>query len=188
MAWVTWGKDCSNLILMDFADDTAQQIYQRGLDDLGAAVDADDFDGFSSLILLPLRMETSTDHTVVETSAQLRMLFDDIRSYMGRNGVEALIRQCATADFVDADTIEGSHSTWMVTPKHLIKDRYSVQSTMQSIGGQWRVVSSRHASAPLSVPNEIIEHLNRAFPGRTIGTRAADGSDGFSPGEGASPS
>lgn len=148
--------------------DLAKEIYQHLLDVIGKAHLAGDFDTYATCFALPHVLETFDRRTTIETREQLRTAFDTLRGHLDRVGVTSLTRHCTLAEFVDGDTIQGSHETWLVTDSHMIRDHYTALMTLRRSGAGWRLQSGQYATNDRAMPVALIDRLTARFPGREV--------------------
>jgi hypothetical protein len=152
----------------DLTPDRARKIYQTVLDGICKAQADDDFDAYATFFLLPHTVETFDSRSIIETRDDLRMVFAAMRDHLDRAGVIAVTRLCSVAEFAGADTIQGSHETWLVTPRHLIREHYTALSMMVRTDTGWRSASGQYATQRRSMPSDLIEKLTARYPGRIL--------------------
>lgn len=135
-------------------------IYQRLLDEIGAAVDAADFAVYAMHFSLPHPMQTAAGETVVQTEEDLRQVFDSTCNMLALRNLNGLTRICTIADYADAQTIRGSHETWLMSPANEIRERYAALSTLRWRDGAWRVADSQYDGSDNILPCDIVRQLS----------------------------
>lgn len=125
----------------------AKAISQEVLDITGAALLSGDFDAFAACFSLPHEIETFEGTMTIKTMAELHERFDKVRGYFKANAVTDIVRHVMEADFVDAETIQHSHQTRVLSGPILVQAPYPSLSIMSQIDGRWRVTSSQYAIA-----------------------------------------
>ena len=137
----------------------AKAIYQNLLDIIGQAIECADFDSYAPHFSLPHRMVAPENSVIIRDQNHLRTLFDGMIDTLRRQSVKGLTRACTIAEFVDAETIRGSHDTWLLNEAAQIKQSYVALSTLRLIDGHWMVSDSQYDSASAALPDEITRRL-----------------------------
>lgn len=141
---------------------SARGIYQQLLDDIGAAVLANDFEAYRSHILFPHTLETATLKTVINTAEELRFFFGGMCTHLESRTIRDFNRFCTAADYIDETTINGKHDTRLLSEKMQIVERYTSLSTLKLVEGQWRVADSKYASPERFMPHDLLKlHIKR---------------------------
>lgn len=139
----------------------AQRIYQCLLDEIGDAITQKNFNKYRDFFQLPHRLETFDSTVIIETDADLRMMFDIACQRLESGDVKELIRNCTIAAFSDPKTIQGSHETRLIDQNHRIQDSYTALSTLRLEGGAWRVANSQYAEPNPSLPSLFVRRFER---------------------------
>ncbi len=134
-------------------------IYQRLLDEIGAAVSAGDFAAYAVHFSLPHPMQTAAGETLVQTEEDLRHLFDSTCNSLALRNLNGLTRICTIADYADDQTIRGSHETWLMNPQNEIRERYVALSTLRWRDGVWRVADSQYDGSDNILPCDIARRM-----------------------------
>ena len=137
-------------------------IYQRLLDEIGAAVEAQDQDSYVSYFALPHRLSTGSTTMMIETTEDLYRIFDGMRNCLALQNVKQLTRVCTAAEYVDDETIRGNHETWLVTPSSQLQQNYMALSTLRLIDGRWQVSDSLYDGMGDILPEKVAKSANRS--------------------------
>lgn len=78
--------------------DTAVEIYQDFLDQIGAAIETGSFEWYSRHILLPHGFQTAEASGQIETLDTLKDYFDRLVDHPDKLGVTGLTRYCTVAE------------------------------------------------------------------------------------------
>ena len=140
-------------------------VSESLLEKTGAAYKSGDAESVVQCFLLPQEMGTFEGRRLMETPEQLRDTFEAVRLYHRRLGVTQMVRHCLVAEYKDADTIEATHESRLLSGQRLVQRPYPAFSVLKRIGGVWKIASSQYAitDAPF---------LSDALMGRT--SRQAD--------------
>lgn len=142
---------------MSKAEESAQAIYQRLLDKIGAAIVEKDRGKYTNFFSLPHHLQTFEKVVVITDVAQLNHYFDKLVERLSDLGVSELTRYCIVAEFVDEDTIQGHHDTKLINRSLVILEDYVALSTLKRTDGSWKVSASQYAEAEPSIPTQITD-------------------------------
>lgn len=137
--------------------ETAQEIYQGLLDDIGRAIIERDKDRYIGYFLLPHRLQTFKASLNITSPHEFGQHFDKLIQHISELGVFELTRHCTLAQFVDAHTIRGYHETKLINQAMVIVEDYIALSTLTYSDGRWRVSASQYAEPDPSLPTRITQ-------------------------------
>ena len=144
------------------AEDVLEDILYR----TGRGVLENDDALFLSSIALPLLQETVDGQRVFTSEAEVRKMLAGVRAYMDENGYVDLVRTVVSAEFLDDNTISGTHvSLLMDKDGNSTRPPYPVHSMLRLTGSEWRLTSSIYAI--LDAP----EHNTALLPGTLLSTK-----------------
>lgn len=104
-----------------------------------------DFETFSMSFHLPHSVETFNDGGVLETSDDLRQVFENVRAQYERLGVTDIVRHCVNAEFRDASHMIATHETRLLSGATLVQAPYPVYSVLKKFGNEWKGLHSSYA-------------------------------------------
>lgn len=135
--------------------ESAQQIYQRLLDEIGSAIIERDRAKYVGYFLLPHQLQTFQTSVEIVTTGELEVYFDKLVERLSDLGVSELTRHCTIANYVDEEMIRGYHETKLINQSLVIVDDYLALSTLTYAGGSWKVSASQYAEREPSLPTQI---------------------------------
>ena len=104
-----------------------------------------DFAVFRGCFSLPQTLEAFDGRRLVETPADLRDVFDGVRSHFSNLGVTFLERHCVEASFSNPDTVLATHESRLISGSTLVQRPYPVFSVLRRIDGDWKITHSKYA-------------------------------------------
>lgn len=122
-----------------------RDVSEALLEKTGAALMSGDFETFQACFILPQEMETFEGLQRIETTAQLRKIYDAVRRYHARLAVTYMARNCLEAEYRDDDTVEATHETRLLSGQRLIQRPFPVFSVLKRVDGVWHVASTKYA-------------------------------------------
>ncbi len=117
--------------------DDAGAILQATLDDLGAAVMADDWAGFLRRVILPFELQTEAGKIAVQDAPELRAGYDEFQLMLRTHRVTHYLRHARRAEFDGPDRIVGSYSSDILSHGKRILPAYTSLMVIDLRGGQW---------------------------------------------------
>ncbi len=124
---------------------TARQIAEDLLARTGQGLITGDFNLFGDCFALPNTMNTFENRRVVNDLGELRVLFDDVRTYFAKVGMTEMARHIVDAEFRNATTIVSTHQSRLVAETELIQQPFDVLSVIEQIDDIWRIRHSEYA-------------------------------------------
>lgn len=140
---------------MTVPSQSAKEIYQHLLDDIGRAILEQDKDRYIGHFLLPHRLQTFERSLEITSTDVLGQYFDTLLQHIAERGVLELTRHCTLAQYVDAQTIRGYHETKLINQDMVIVEDYIALSTLTYSDARWRVSASQYAERDPSLPSRI---------------------------------
>lgn len=128
--------------------ETARQIYQDLLDRIARAYETDDFEDYARMIRIPHHISSYGPPVQLDTKADLRALFDNVRTHFANLEVTDYVRTCLSARFVKDDEIIGMHETRILIKTRTLEEPYPVQSRLRFHDDAWWVCESDNALEP----------------------------------------
>ena len=119
----------------------ATQILQAYLDEVAAAVMAEDWSTYRDCVCLPCRIVTHDEDMLIETDADLRAGFDVFCNTLQSRRITDYIRLVESASRLSSDLIEGSYATHLVSGGQRILPPFRSEMTFRLMGNRWRAVS-----------------------------------------------
>jgi hypothetical protein len=126
-------------------DQDALRIYQDLLDRIGASYITRDFDAFRRMIHIPHTLSSYGPKIRIDTTQDLRRMFDDICSKLKEQNIDTYMRICIAAAFEDQTTIIGAHETRLMNRAQVVEHAYPVKSVLRRFGDDWMVCESDNA-------------------------------------------
>ncbi|WP_300033833.1 hypothetical protein [uncultured Roseobacter sp.] len=124
---------------------TAKDVSEHLLELTGGALMAGDFELFLTCFQLPYRLETFEGNRVLNTSEDLRVVFDAVRAHYNKCGVTQMFRHCVEARFRDPATIAATHETRLISGTVITQEPFAVYSILEHTGEKWVITSSSYA-------------------------------------------
>jgi hypothetical protein len=124
---------------------TAREVCEYMLMRTGRAMKAGDFDAFRSCFTLPQVIETFEGSRIINDTAQLKTVFDAVRTHYIKNGVTEIVRHCVEAEFVGVDRVLATHETRLVSGNVITQKPFPVMSVLKFDGTDWYIASSSYA-------------------------------------------
>lgn len=147
-------------------------VYQEWLDTSSTALMTGDLEGFVSMIALPFIMRTSNCETILETMEDLR---DDtsnvIQSLKGQH-VTHYIRLVKQAHYLNEDTIEGWHMTYVLRHAKSVTPTYANRMIMRRIEGVWKVTEGDHELSGDRIPLMLLRSAPGSFEAKWAAAKA----------------
>lgn len=128
-----------------FCNPDAMAISDALLDSTGEAIKARDFSRFAPAFSLPHLVTTFDAKRLIETMAELEMVFQTNCDFFAEKQVTDIVRKCMSADFDGRDTVKAMHITHLMSGNQRIQDPYPSFSVITRTNGVWRVSKSDYA-------------------------------------------
>ena len=122
-------------------------ILQGFLDEIGAAVMAEDWETYRSGICLPCHITSQDESKVVSTEADLKAGFDQFCDTLRAQRVTDYVRVVQTAERLDETLISGKYVTHLVSGSQRVLPPFQSQMTLRLVGNRWRAASVTNALA-----------------------------------------
>jgi hypothetical protein len=120
----------------------AEIIAEELLEVTGSALLKGDFERFNPCFDLPLRLETIEGFRTINTQAEFREVFEDVRDHMDDTDVMDFVRTVISATFIDPDTIGSIHICSEIYRGGVLeRPAYPVRSVLRRSGERWKIVS-----------------------------------------------
>lgn len=119
-------------------------IYQRWLDVTSAALMEGDVEGFVSKTSIPFIMRTSGAEMVLESYDDMRGDAKTVVQALAGQQVTDYIRLVKKARYLDEETIEGWHTTYVLRNATAVTPSYGNRMILRWIKGDWKVVEADH--------------------------------------------
>jgi len=136
--------------------EAADDILQRVVDEVGAALMAGDWDSYVGHVLLPFTLQTGRATMVIETADELRAGFDRFHEMIVVQKLTDYIRLVDAANYTAPDTIEGTYVSHLMRHAHRVVEPYGSTMWLRQVDGRWRIPRIRNelnnASWPLLTP------------------------------------
>lgn len=140
--------------------ESAKDISQFLLDRTGYGLLTENFDLFAGCFGLPTEIHTYDGRQVLTTKAQLREVYDRVRTFYLCHNVTHLIRECTEAQFCDDTSLKAVHETRLLSGTRSVKDPYAALSFLRRIDGYWKIVRSDYAvSDPITLVAALTSDL-----------------------------
>lgn len=143
-------------------------IYQDWLDVTSAALMGGDAETFIAHMAIPFIMRTSTVEMVLETVDDLRGDTVNVIKALKGQQVTNYIRLVKQARYVDEDTIEGWHTTYVLRNATAVTPTYSNRMIMRRMEGVWKVTEADNELSGSRFPLTLL----RSDPGSFADTWA----------------
>jgi hypothetical protein len=127
---------------------SAEDVINYTLDRTGMGLETGNFELFSSCFALPHRLSTFEGEKLIETSKDMREVFDSVRNHLATIGGANIVRHVVTAAYRTPTQVEGVHMSHVMNGNLRIKEPYPVFSIVKWIEGQWKVAASDYAIDP----------------------------------------
>ena len=111
----------------------------------GEAYMTGDFDAFAACFALPQWIETFDGRRQIANRADLKALFDGVRTSFCRKGVTDLVRRCVAARWHDANTIEATHETRLLAGAQLLHPSYPCLTILTRGPAGWQIAGGQYA-------------------------------------------
>lgn len=121
--------------------DVSELLLQKS----GEALRSGDFDSFNDCFLLPQELTTYSGRKMIETSEDLRAVFDGVREHFLMNNITDLVRYCVAAEYRDANTVVATHMSRPTSGAIMVQAPYPVYSVLVRDAGTWKVAESHCA-------------------------------------------
>lgn len=141
---------------------TARDIVDALLLQTAKALMTDDFLLAKPCFKLPQDMQIFDAGVKIETTEDLRALFNGVRDYYASLGVTDVVRPCKHVEFHDEDTIYANHMTYLLADGVMVVEPYPVFSILRREDGVWKVAHSVYATTKdMESPNWAYQYLVR---------------------------
>ncbi len=135
---------------------SAQEIFQDLLDRKSEALLTRDLRAFSSIYLLPQRLEVFEGRAHLDTEADLERLYDGLCAELEVLNIQRAESVCSKAEFVDAETISGFYETRLIVKGLQVLQSYFALSTLKCVDGVWRFAGSQYAGPEKTLPHMVL--------------------------------
>lgn len=139
----------------------ACEVSQKLLDQTGDAYLANRFEDFGSCFLLPHRIETYEGVRNLDTIDDVKVIFDNMRTFLRQKNVTSLVRNCIEAEFEDSKTIKATHESRMLSGDVLISAPYVAFSVLKLTDHGWKIATSQYA---VEKEHDKVLHSNVSKP------------------------
>lgn len=119
----------------------AHTTLQTYLDEVGATVMNDDWDGYFARVCLPFHLVTQTASMIIATEDDLRAGFDTFVQTLRIRHVTDYIRLAEDSVQVDESLISGRYVSHIMAGSHRIVPPFRSQITLRRDNGIWRGTS-----------------------------------------------
>ena len=119
----------------------AAAILQVYLDEVGAAVLADDWDTFRDSICLPCHIVSHNKSKVVTTEADMHAGFEQFRDTLRAQKVTDYVRLVESAGRLDKTLISGKYVSHLLAGGQRVMPPFKSQMTLRLVGIRWRAAS-----------------------------------------------
>lgn len=124
---------------------TAKVIAESLLQRTGAAMMSGDFEDFAACFHMPMVIITEDRENVLESVADLELVFQNVRAAHRRSGVTEMARHPLAAVFSDPETIKSSHETRLLSGARLVEEPYPAISILKYIDENWVITQIEYA-------------------------------------------
>jgi hypothetical protein len=125
----------------------SRQILQAYLDEVAAAVMAEDWPTYRDSVELPCRIVTHDEDKLVTTEEDLRAGYDVFRDTLRSQRITDYIRLVESASRPGNDLIAGSYTSHLLSGGQRILPPFRSEMTLRLVGNRWRAVSVTNALA-----------------------------------------
>ena len=123
---------------------TAFEAAEFLLDVTGEAQRSGDFEAYAMRFALPNVVVSPQGSQTLGTRADLRRVFDGVRTVMADKGDAEMVRSVISAQFIGTTELLANHiSCWMVDGVRIAAP-YTCSGTAQLIHGRWQIVRSSY--------------------------------------------
>lgn len=140
-------------------------IYQDWLDQTSAALMDGDAEAFVTAMEIPFIMRTSQHETVLETVEDLRGDTANVIEALKGQQVTHYIRLVKQAHYLDEDTIEGWHTTYVLHNATAVTPSYGNRMIMRLREGGWKVTEADHELSGNRFPLTLLRSDPGSFKG-----------------------
>lgn len=141
---------------MNFEGMAASDISDWLLDRTGRAMMAGDFHTFADCFAIPHYIGTFEGQQVLHTLADLRVLFEKVRSHYLSQGVTELVRNCIEADWERPGRIKATNVSRLIRDAELVQRPYPILSELGFLDGTWKVLRSEYAISDAPVHSALM--------------------------------
>ena len=163
--------DAGGLIDPPFTD--AREVHEHLLRVTCEAYFAGDEAAFVRRFVVPQTITTLNGRTRLETAQDVANLFHLQRMRNLRLGVTDMVRISIAAEYLDADTVRGTHVTYILRDRLLLSEPYPNTGILKRVNGFWMISDSEYgdedpawlaAAAELSRPPHYLPPRPAAGP------------------------
>lgn len=119
----------------------AANILQEFLDQIGAAMLADDWLTYRDGIFLPCHIISHDETKVVATEEDLKAGFDQFYATLQAQRVTDYVRLVESAALLEATLIAGDYTTHLIAGGQRAMPPFKSQMTLRLVGNRWRAAS-----------------------------------------------
>ena len=131
---------------MKAGDKEAKTIATQLLETTGETLLSGDFEVFATAFHIPHVIRTAEGNTYLNTTEELRVVFEEVRRAYELKGITHFIRHCAAATFKDDNTIHATHVSHNMAGDFRVGDPFPVFSVIERRADDiWRIYSSEYA-------------------------------------------
>ncbi|MDR7125940.1 hypothetical protein [Pseudotabrizicola sp. 4114] len=143
----------------------AATILQTYLDEMGAAVMAEDFAAYRSGVVVPFHLVTHTESISIATEEDLQEGFASFCGMLKSQRVTDYIRLVDNAQLLAPDLITGRYVTHVIAGGMRVFDPFSSQISLRRTNGRWCAASITNSVAksrwPLLMPSPARTDLRK---------------------------
>lgn len=119
-------------------------VHEHLLEITRAAYFSGDEDAFVARFLLPQRVYTTAGDVTMTRPEDVSNLFHSQRARFLKLGVTDLVRVSISAEFLDEDTVKGTHVSYMLRDRLLLMQPYPNTGILRRVGGLWKVADTQY--------------------------------------------
>jgi len=119
-------------------------IAESFLERTGQATQRGDFDNFRSCFELPHLIATQEGSRWLRSAADLREIFEAVRTRHALLGDAYMVRRCTGACFLAPDEILTCHESRVIANNQIMNKPMPAASTLQLVDGMWRITKSSY--------------------------------------------
>lgn len=147
-------------------------LYQDWLDTTSSALMTGDAEGIVRMISIPFIMRTATAELVLESPDDLLSDTRNVIQGLKIQDVTHYIRLVKQARYLDEDTIEGWHTTYVLRNAAAVTPPYSNRMIMRRMEGIWKVCEADNELSGNRFPVTLLRSAPGSFTARWAAAKA----------------